>query len=159
MAEIKPFRALRFTKKAGDPASYVSPPYDIVSEDERENLLSKNPYNIIRLEAPRGENPYTNAASTLKNWLHEGILSQDDTDSLYIYEEEFTDKDGERKKIKGFITLVKLEEFSKNIVLPHEQTLSKAKADRFELMKHTYCNFSQIYSLYMDENHENRPPY
>ena len=37
--------------------------------------------------------------------------------------------------------------------MPHEFTLSKAKADRFNLMKATNCNFSQIYALYMDEEH------
>ena len=58
-----------------------------------------------------------------------------------------------KNKFKGCITRVKLEEFSKGIVLPHEETLSKAKKDRFELMKATNCNFSQIYSLYMDEKH------
>ncbi len=55
--------------------------------------------------------------------------------------------------MKGFICLVKLEEFSKGIILPHEETLSKAKEDRFHLMEATGCNFSQIYSLYMDEAH------
>lgn len=39
------------------------------------------------------------------------------------------------------------------MVLPHEETLSKAKEDRFNLMKATFCNFSQIYSLYMDPEH------
>jgi len=49
---------------------------------------------------------------------------------------------------------VKIEEFSKGVVLPHEETLSKAKEDRFNLMKATNCNFSQIYSLYMDSEHK-----
>lgn len=35
--------------------------------------------------------------------------------------------------------------------MPHEETLPKAKADRFNLMMSTGCNFSQIYSLYIDE--------
>ena len=56
--------------------------------------------------------------------------------------------------MKGIICRVKLEEFSKGVVLPHEETLSKAKADRFQLMKATFCNFSQIYSLYMDPQHK-----
>ena len=55
------------------------------------------------------------------------------------------------KKVKGLICLVKAEPFSKGTVLPHEETLSKAKEDRLNLMKATGCNFSQIYSLYMDE--------
>ena len=34
MANVKPFKALRFTKKAGDIAQLVCPPYDIISEEE-----------------------------------------------------------------------------------------------------------------------------
>ena len=79
-------------------------------------------------------------------------MKREDKESLYIYEEEFTAR-GERKKVKGFICRVKLEEFEKGVVLPHEETLSKAKEDRFNLMKATFCNFSQIYSLYMDPEH------
>ena len=61
---------------------------------------------------------------------------------------------GGRRSVAGLIAQVKLEEFSKGIVLPHEETLSKAKADRFELMKATGCNFSDVYALYMDDGGE-----
>lgn len=153
MAEIKPFRALRFNiDAAGKIDELVCPPYDIISEEQRKEYLNENEHNIIRLELPRGENPYEEAGKTLNQWINDGILKQDEKDSIYIYEEEFTAY-GVRNKFKGCITRVKLEEFSKGIVLPHEETLSKAKKDRFELMKATNCNFSQIYSLYMDEQH------
>lgn len=155
MAVIKPFRALRYTDKAGDIAKLTCPPYDIISESERTAYLAENPYNVIRLELPRGEHPYAEAGATLKAWEQEGILRQDTQPGLYIYEEEFQAY-GETKKIKGFICRVKLEPFENGVVLPHEETLSKAKQDRFELMKTTYCNFSQIYSLYMDEKHVTR---
>lgn len=154
MAEIKPFQALRFQpEKAGEIAELVCPPYDIISDEQRTQYLSKNPYNIIRLELPKGKNPYEEAGKTLQNWLEQEILKQDEKPSLYIYEEEFSVQ-GTVKKFKGCIARVKLEEFSKGVVLPHEETLSKAKQDRFNLMKATNCNFSQIYSLYMDEQHE-----
>ena len=153
MAEIKAFRALRFdTAVAGKIDELVCPPYDIISEEQRQAYLNENENNIIRLELPRGENPYADAQATLKKWIDTGVLKQDEKDSIYIYEEEFTAY-GVKNKFKGCITRVKLEEFSKGIVLPHEETLSKAKKDRFELMKATNCNFSQIYSLYMDEKH------
>ena len=58
---------------------------------------------------------------------------------------------GITRSIKGIVCLVKLTPFSEGVVLPHEFTLSKAKEDRFNLMKSTFCNFSQIYSLYMDD--------
>ncbi|WP_085831837.1 DUF1015 domain-containing protein [Clostridium merdae] len=154
MAEIKAFRALRFcTEQAGSISELTCPPYDIISEEERLAFLEKNPHNIIRLELPRGEMPYQQAGETLSQWLNEEILHRDTQPGLYIYEEEF-EAYGETHRLKGFISLVKLEEFSAGVVLPHEETLSKAKADRFELMNATNCNFSQIYCLYMDEKHD-----
>ena len=154
MAEIRPFKALRFnTQKAGDISELVCPPYDIISEEQRLGYLKKNPNNIIRLELPKGDDPYNEAGKTLLRWLDEGILRQDEKEGIYIYEEEFT-VNGLHTSFKGCIVRVKLEEFSKGIVLPHEETLSKAKEDRFNLMKATDCNFSQIYSLYMDSSHE-----
>lgn len=153
MAEIRPFKALRFnTEKAGEISGLVCPPYDIISDEQRKQYIEKNPNNIIRLELPTGNNPYQEAGRLLNDWLRNGILKQDDKDSIYIYEEEFTINNITRK-FKGCIVRVKLEEFSKGIVLPHEETLSKAKEDRFNLMKATNCNFSQIYSLYMDHEH------
>ncbi len=157
MATIRPMKALRYDcGKAGKIESLTCPPYDIISEEQRQAYLRANPNNVIRLELPKGERPYEEAKETLESWKREGILKRDDKDSYYIYEEEFTVK-GKTYRLKGFIGQVKLEEFSKGVVLPHEETLSKAKEDRFQLMKHTFCNFSQIYSLYMDEEHVTRP--
>lgn len=150
MADVRPFKALRFTDKAGNIRDNVSPPYDIISEDERKALLASSENNVIRLELPRGENPYVVAGETLRKWLDDGILSTDTEDALYVYEEDF-ECEGKDYKIKGIICRVKLEEFSKGVVLPHEETLSKAKADRFNLMSETFCNFSQVYSMYTDE--------
>ena len=151
MARIAPFNGLRFTKKAGDMNKLVCPPYDIISDDERAKFIQTNEHNIIRLELPKGENPYDEAGKTLKEWLSSEILKTDDKAGIYVYEMQFT-SDNKPYAVKGVITLVGLEEFSKGVVLPHEETLSKAKEDRFNLMNATFCNFSQIYSLYMDED-------
>ena len=163
MAEIRPFRALRFTPEAGDIRELTCPPYDIIDESQRLGYLKRNPHNIIRLELPRdGEDPYKEAGDVLRQWMQEGILRQDDVPALYVYEIEFdlegmsdiSAAEGGRRSVAGLIAQVHLEEFSKGIVLPHEETLSKAKADRFNLMKATHCNFSDIYSLYMDDGGE-----
>lgn len=156
MADIKAFHAMRYTNAAGSPEELTCPPYDIISEAERSAFLAKNEHNVIRLELPKGDDPYTGAGKTLRAWLADGTLQCDEDAGIYIYEEEFlTGVDhGEKKSLKGIISLVRVEDFSAGVVLPHEETLSKAKKDRFELMKATNCNFSQIYSLYMDENGE-----
>ena len=156
MAEIKGFKGMRFAQQAGALDKLTCPPYDIISEEQRLGYLAENEHNIIRLELPKGEEPYATAGKVLKEWLADGTLMREDKEAVYIYEEEFTAK-GKTMTIKGFIAACKLEEFSKGIVLPHEETLSKAKEDRLNLMKATGCNFSQIYSLYMDDGSKTRP--
>ena len=154
MATIKGFKGMRYNlETAGEISKLCCPPYDIISEEQRLDYIKENEYNVIRLELPKeGENPYANAKNILEMWKDKGVLISEDKPAIYIYEEEFTAY-GSRKSIKGIIARVKLEEFSKGIILPHEFTLSKAKEDRLNLMKATNCNFSQIYALYMDEEH------
>ena len=144
-------------------AELVCPPYDIISESQRLAYLKRNPHNIIRLELPRdGEDPYAQARETLRAWMEEGVLRQDDQAAFYVYEivfglegmSDISGLSGGQRSVAGLIAQVHLEEFSKGIVLPHEETLSKAKADRFNLMKATGCNFSDIYALYMDDGGE-----
>lgn len=150
MAEIKAFKGMRYTSAAGDLNALVCPPYDIISDSQREKYVEENPCNIIRLELPKGgDERYKEAGKTLRDWLDKEILACDKEDSIYVYEMLFS-ANGVRNRLKGFVSLVKLVEFSEGIVLPHEETLSKAKEDRFNLMSETFCNFSQIYSLYMD---------
>lgn len=155
MAQLKGMRALRFSAAAGQIGELCCPPYDIISDEQRKAYIARNEHNVIRLELPKGEDPYGEAGRVLKDWMDKGIITRDE-ESLYIYEEEFTAY-GQRMKVKGMIGRVKLEEFSKGIVLPHEETLSKAKEDRLNLMKATGCNFSQIYSLYIDDGSATRP--
>ena len=149
MADIKAFPALRFTDKAGDISKNVCPPYDIISPAQREEYIAESANNIIRLELPVGENAYDVAGALYKKMRSHSILDTDSTEGIYVYEEEFTAY-GQTKKIKGIFARVKLCAFSENVVLPHEETLSKAKTDRFNLMSTTFCNFSPIYSMYTD---------
>lgn len=151
MAEIKPIRPLRYTKKINDIKSVVCPPYDIISDQEREALINSSEYNIVRLEKPEGgDDRYAAAAKTLNEWIESGVLSRDEKAGIFVYRERFTVK-GKEYFFSGMICLVKLCEFSERVILPHEETLSKAKTDRFNLLKNTHCNFSSVYSLYLDE--------
>ena len=151
MALVKGFKGVRFnSEKTGGIGGVVCPPYDIISEQQRIGYIEGNEYNVIRLELPKGSDPYNEAGALYRRWLSEGILVREDKDAVYIYEEEFTAY-GQRHSVKGCIVRVKIEEFEKGVILPHEFTLSKAKEDRLNLMRATNCNFSQIYALYSDE--------
>ena len=151
MAEVKAFKALRFTAKAGDISKNVCPPYDIISEEERLGFIKTSENNIIRLEKPVGDNAYEEAKKLYLEMSDKGIIECDEKKGMYVYEEEF-EALGNMYKIRGVFVRVRLEEFEKGVVLPHEETLSKAKQDRFDLMCSTFCNFSPIYCMYTDED-------
>lgn len=152
MATIKEFRGLRYNKNMQEELKLlICPPYDIISDNEALHYLNKSEYNIIRLELPKGKDKYYKANKLLSEWINEEILVYDNVPCIYIYEQEFI-INNIKKNLKGLICLVKLEDFSSGVIIPHENTISKAKEDRLELLKSTQCNFSSVYSLYDDEN-------
>ncbi len=159
MANVIPFKGLRYSAERFDNLDAVTaPPYDIISEAQREALYEKSDYNVVRVDFGKeyeGDTPqnnkYTRAGQMLEDWIKEGVLKREEKPSFYIYEQAF-EYNKNPITLKGIISLVELEEFDKKIVLPHEETLSKAKADRFDLMSTTNANMSQIYSLFLDED-------
>lgn len=150
MAIIKGFKGLRY--EVENLGAVCCPPYDIIDPDGREKLIAESPYNAIRLELP---DSYESAANLLSDWRRDGILGQDDSDSIYVYKMDF-EINHLQYTLKGFISHVKLADFSEGVVIPHENTLSGAKADRLELLKHTGCQFSHVYSLYDDSDEKVR---
>ncbi len=67
---------------------------------------------------------------------------------MYVYGEDYKIKN-ERKKMRGFIALLKLEDYGPN-VKRHEKTLSKPKEDRLKLMKACNANLEPIFLLFSD---------
>lgn len=160
MAEIKPFKGLTYNQEiVGGIHLVVTPPYDIISPEDQKSYYRHSQYNIIRLDLGKDfptdtetENKYTRAAAFLNQWQAEGVLKQSSKEAFYIYEQEYTVKNGQKKRT-GFIGLLKLADFSSGTVLPHEKTLSKPKEDRLRLMRATKANLSSIFSLYSDPEH------
>ncbi len=151
MANMKAFKGITYNPQKVAPGDVVAPPYDVISPAYREELYAKNQYNVIRLILGKEENWYQSAAEKFKTWRKEGILSREPVPTIYYLVQEFT-IDGINYRRGGFISLCELIEFSKGVVLPHEKTLSKPKADRFELMKATNANFEQIFGMYYDKD-------
>jgi uncharacterized protein (DUF1015 family) len=150
MATVSPFPALVYDfSKAGKPETVCCPPYDVIPDASV--WREKSPYNVIRLEKPEGDDPYTGAARLLKDWKASGVLRKT-PEAFFLYEIAFMDG-AERKSVSGIFAQVGLTPYSKGEVLPHENTLSKAKEDRYHLMMATRCHISPIYSLYHDPEH------
>ncbi len=161
MAVIMPFRGIRFNKgKVADLAKVVTPPYDVIDADEQDNYYEQHPNNIIRLEYGKiypddneENNRYTRAAADFQSWLTEGILVREDKPAFYFYEQVYT-VNSEKKTRSGLICLLRLEEYENKVVLPHEETIPKHKADRLALMHACHANFSPIFGIYADEKQE-----
>lgn len=154
MAQIRPFNGILYdVANAGEIGDLITPPYDVISPSEQQTYHDQNPHNIVHidfgLEIP-GDCKYSRACRMLDQWLQEGMLVRQDEPSLYVLEQGYELEDGTRKKRTGFICLVRLEEFGKGKVLPHERTLSKARADRLQLLRATRANLSQVFALFGD---------
>lgn len=159
MAKIFPFNGLTYNKKkVGNFSKVMIPPYDIISKEEQEKFYQVSPYNCIRLTLGKDfagdtdyNNKYTRANGFFSAWLKNAILTQDEEEAIYAYEQRFVYK-GKKYVRLGFIALFKLEELEAGRVYPHENTLPKPKQDRLNLIKATAANFEPIFSLYVDED-------
>lgn len=160
MANIFPFQALRYDPARVNLSEVVTQPYDKITPAMQARYYEASPYNLVRIILGRrdpadsdGNNVYTRAARDFGEWRRQGILRQDERPCYYAYSQEFTAPgaaDGRRFERRGFIALGKIEDYSAGVVFRHEQTLSKPKADRLELLRNTRAHFGQIFMLYND---------
>jgi uncharacterized protein (DUF1015 family) len=126
----------------------VAPPYDVIDPQERTLLAARHSANAVRVELPEpdhraGLDRYANAAKLLEEWQEQGILLRDPSPALYAY--RMTSPDGHATN--GVIGAVGIDDQSAGSILPHEQTLPKAKTDRLELLRSTRANLSPIWGL------------
>jgi uncharacterized protein (DUF1015 family) len=157
MADIRPFRALRYNLDRVTPAQVVTQPYDKISPALQEKYYAASPFNLVRIILGRPEasdntlrNVYTRAASYGQDWRKEGVLRQDPTPSIYSYSQAFKAPSGATFERRGFIALGRVEDYSAKVVYRHEQTLAKPKADRLELLRATRVHYEQLFLLYED---------
>ena len=159
MARIYPFRAWRYNPSAVRLDDVVTQPYDKISPAMQQAYYQRSPYNLVRIilglpelfDAERGESVYTRAARDFCAWREAGVLVQEKDPCIFAYSQRFTVPGAELvKERRGFIALGKLHDYSEQVVFRHEQTLSKPKSDRLNLLKATRAHFGQIFMLYSD---------
>ncbi len=156
MATVVPFHAWRYNlERTGRLYSVTAPPYDVIGHIFRDELYELSPHNVVRVDFGKTstddtetENRYTRAAALLRAWKSEGILVRDPHPTVTIVEESFIGPDTRPRTRRGFLALVKLQEFSEGVVFPHETTLSGPKRDRYRLMDETCMNLSPVFMLY-----------
>jgi uncharacterized protein (DUF1015 family) len=163
MAEISPFQAWRYDPARSPLPSVVTQPYDKITPEMQERYYKSSPYNLVRIILGKaepgdddGNNVYVRAAQHFREWRRAGVLIQDREPSIYGYAQRFEVPGGRWQTVErhGIIALGRIHDYSESIVFRHEQTLSKPKADRLNLLRATHAHFGQLFMLYDDPQHQ-----
>jgi uncharacterized protein (DUF1015 family) len=160
MARIYPFRALRYNPSLVRMEDVVTQPYDKISPAMQQAYYQRSLYNLVRIilglpelfDEPGSNDVYTRAARDFADWRRQGILGQEKDACIFAYSQKYTvpGSDGETRERRAFIALGEVVDYSQHVVFRHEQTLSKPKSDRLNLLRATRAHFGQIFMLYSD---------
>jgi uncharacterized protein (DUF1015 family) len=154
MADVRPFRALRYAPEL-DLAAAISPPFDIISPEQQLALHERSSYNAVHIELAVETNAsrYQRAAEALRGWLDDGTLRRDDAPAFYLDDQQF-EHDGAPYSRCLLFARLRLEPWDKGIVLPHEQTFGAPKEDRIRLLRAIRTNTSPVFLIYRDHDRQ-----
>lgn len=162
MAEIIPFKALRYDPHQVKLEDVLTQPYDKITPEMQAKYYERSPHNLVRIILGKaGEtdtdsfNVYTRAAEYLHDWRSGGLLKRDAEPAIYIYSQTFT-APGTRElaERRGLIALGRIHDYADGVVYRHEQTHTKPRQDRLNLLSATRAHFGQIFMLYSDPQNE-----
>jgi uncharacterized protein (DUF1015 family) len=125
----------------------VAPPYDVISEAERQDLLARSPHNAVRLELPA--EPYEAVADVIADWTARGVLGRPERPGVVAWTQTF-EQDGARRERRTLLGTVGLEPYEARVVRPHERTHSGPKEDRLRLYRAVRTHVSPVFGLYPD---------
>ncbi len=145
MADVKSFRALRYDDGAGPLDSLVAPPYDVISPEERERYLSRNPHNVVRLTLPDDE---SKAAALLVKWQEEGVLVREGEPAFWWLAQDYVGPDKVHRRRDGLVSALRLEPYETGSIRPHERTHAGPKEGRLRLLRALRTHVEPIFLLY-----------
>jgi uncharacterized protein (DUF1015 family) len=155
MTDVAPFRALRYDGERVELERVLAPVYDVVAPQDRALYYDRDPHNALRLELTRSveeeaATDYADVARRLAQWRAEGVLALDAEPALYVLRQRFRAPGGAELERVGFFGALRLEDYRKRIVRPHENTLAGPKADRLKILRASRANLSSVFLLYED---------
>ena len=158
MAEIRPFRGVRYNQQlVKDLAAVTCSLYDITTPEMQQEFYHQSEYNFVRLEHGRElpqdtatDNKYTRSAATFEQWLKQGVLKVDEVPAIYLYDHHFNHQANDYRR-RGMVVRVRLEEWDKLVIRPHEGILTKPKDDRLSLLRACQANTSSVFAMFEDQ--------
>jgi uncharacterized protein (DUF1015 family) len=149
LVDVRPFRAIKYTAKAGKPEELVTQPYDKIDSEMQKTYYEKSPYNYCRLILPMEADKYQAAHQRIVQWLKEGAMKRMTQPAVYVARQEYT-INGKRRVLTGLIAALRLYPYSEKKVFPHEFTHSAPKADRLNMLRTTQKDLEQVFLMYPD---------
>jgi uncharacterized protein (DUF1015 family) len=152
VADVFPFSAVHYNpEKFPDLSSVITPPYDVIADNEVHRLLERSAYNFAHLDLPRRDpDDYAEQKKAFDQWREEQVVVKDGAPAFYFYRQIY-DWNGTIYTRDALVAAVQLHEFSERVVLPHENTHGKAKTDRLNLMRAFQCQLSHIFGVVKDD--------
>jgi uncharacterized protein (DUF1015 family) len=145
VAEVRPFRALRYDEDVAGPLeTLVAPPYDVLSDEQRAEYLARSPYNVVHLTLPDSEEQ---AGRDFRAWTESGVLRGEEP-SFWSLEQEYVGPDGVARVRRGIVASLKAEPYERRVVLPHERTHRGPKEGRLRLVQAVGAQLEPIFLLY-----------
>lgn len=156
MATVEPFEGTRYNPAHVKLGGVLAPPYDVISDQQRDVLYGRDLRNIVRvdygLRYPEDvdgvDDQYTRAASFLESWLDLDILMRDQPPGYYVVDHHFPDADGSVRRRRGLLATVAATSWEHSDLRPHERTLRGPKLDRLALMRATKAQTSPVFGLW-----------
>ncbi len=149
MVDIRPFKAIRYTQKAGNPENLITQPYDKIDPQMQKEYYANSPYNYCRLILPMEQNKYEVANERIMQWLKEGIMAKENKPAIFVSCQEFS-LDGKKYERTGIIAALRLYPYSENMVFPHEGTYKAPKADRLNMLRTVQKDLEPVFLIYQD---------
>jgi uncharacterized protein (DUF1015 family) len=146
VAEIRPFRALRYDEAVSGPLErLVAPPYDVVSDEQRQQLRALSEHNVVRLTLPESEQE---AASLLADWREQGVLTREAEPSYWWLAQDYVGPDGRARRREGLVASLRAEPYERRVILPHERTHAGPKEGRLRLLRATRTQVEPLFFLW-----------
>ena len=140
--------------RLADLTDLACPPYDVIGDAKRHELLERHERNAVRLEYSAEPDPHAAAAESLDGWIEDGTLERRAEAAAYYYRHA-TASGPDLPTVEGVVVRVLLEPWGDGI-RPHEHTMPGPKADRLALLHATRTQLSPILAVYFDRSERYR---
>ena len=153
MPRVKPFRAVRPTAEKA--ALVASVPYDVVNRDEAAELAKGNSDSFLHVVRPDIDLPpetdpyadeiYAKAAENFQRMLADGVLKQDDSESIFLYRQIMNGNSQ-----VGVVCCCHVDDYENNLILKHEFTRPAKEDDRTRHVMALGANAGPVFLTYRD---------